>query len=191
MARISPTLLLLLIIADWTVAFGFVVKASKSQQIWPPVLASRGKVTVMLGGRSRSRSSNNHHQRSAHSFVEGSSFESQIEEIEAMGGAPFFFTPTKDGNTDELTDSPQSSDATGSRTTEDDEGLVPTSFLSSSFLNTIDSVVDAISLVEERYSTDGKGPTPSNQNYGTKKTVEQLALEWDGTVDDDAHLGLD
>lgn len=187
MARISPTLLLLLIIADWTVAFGFVVKASKSQQIWPPVLASRGKVTVMLGGRSRSRSSNNHHQRSAHSFVEGSSFESQLEEIEAMGGDPFFFTPTKDGNTD----SPQNSDVTGGRTTEDDEGLVPTSFLSSSFLNTIDSVVDAISLVEERYSTDGKGPTPSNQNYGTKKTVEQLALEWDGTVDDDAHLGLD
>ena len=182
MARLLPTLSLLLITAKWSVTFGFVVKSSMwQQQIWSPDLP-RVKATVVLGGRS----SSNNNQRPAHSFVEGSSFESQLEEIEAMGGDPFFFTPTTDGNTDSSQINAKDSSITNN---DEDEGLIPTSFLSSSFLNTIDAV-DAISLVEKRYSTDGKGPTPSKQNQGAK-TVEELALEWDGTVDDDAHLGLD
>jgi hypothetical protein len=168
MVRISPSLLLLLISAEWSFAFAFVVKLS----VWTPTpVLPRSKASVELGSN----------QGRAHSFVEGSSFESQLEEIEAMGGDPFFFTST---NAD--TDSAQS-DATDSSV--EDEQLVQSSFLSSSFLNTIHPM-DAVSLVEKRYSTDGKGPTPSKQSQD-KKTVEELALEWDGTVDEDAHLGLD
>jgi hypothetical protein len=41
-----------------------------------------------------------------------------------------------------------------------------------------------------RFVTDGQGPTPrSRDNINVKPTSDKW--EWDGTVDDDAHLDLD
>ena len=91
-----------------------------------------------------------------------------------MGGDPFFFTPPQEGDDDQTLDY-------------QDEFVDATSLLSPSFLSAVDTV-EAISAVEERYATDGKGPTPSKK---TSKFTDSLAFEWDGTVDEDAHLGLD
>mmetsp|Transcript_21916 Transcript_21916/g.46102 ORF Transcript_21916/g.46102 Transcript_21916/m.46102 type:complete len:111 (-) Transcript_21916:3305-3637(-) len=40
-----------------------------------------------------------------------------------------------------------------------------------------------------RSATDGKGPTPKESN--TVAIKEEPDWEWDGTVDEDAHLGFD
>jgi hypothetical protein len=101
-----------------------------------------------------------------HSYVEESSFDDRASEIEAMGGDPFFLTG--DGEED-MTDE-----------TEQDMSLPP-AFLS----NPAAPCFDEPTGEEERYATDGKGPTPK------KASIEKSFLDWDGTVDENAHLGLD
>jgi hypothetical protein len=116
------------------------------------------------------------HEKSIHSYVEGSSqFDNEMDEIEAMGGDPFFLTEEaivsntiSDDNDDDLDSSPLSS----------------SSFSMLSHLE-LDGIVGN---VEERYATDGKGPTPASYKW---KPAENDDFVWDGIADDDAHLGLD
>ena len=97
------------------------------------------------------------------SFVEGSSFGSQRELIEAMGGDSFFFT--QDGVVEE-------------------EEAPPAAFMSSSFRAMMENTAED-DVTPERFATDGKRPAPSRQ-----EPTDSIAFEWDGTVDDDAHLGF-
>lgn len=97
------------------------------------------------------------------SFMEGSSFDSQRELIEAMGGDSFFFT--QDGVVEE-------------------EEAPPAAFMSSSFRAMMENTAEA-DVTPERFATDGKGHAHSRQ-----EPTDSIAFEWDGTVDDDAHLGF-
>ena len=102
-----------------------------------------------------------------HSYVEGASYDDRMAEIEALGGDPFFLMDEE--NVDSEEDSSQ------------DQVIPSPSFMS----NLANLTGDPVEEEEKRYSTDGKGPTPKSP----KKTVS--AVEWDGTVDEDAHLGFD
>ncbi|VEU37357.1 unnamed protein product [Pseudo-nitzschia multistriata] len=69
------------------------------------------------------------------------------------------------------------------------------------YKDTIPEKVDAAKLFENsqlsellakassRSATDGLGPTPSQRS--TVSNNNDSDWEWDGTVDEDAHLGLD
>ena len=152
MTRIAAVVLLLLVTTEWSCAL-------------VPFVATRtlrGCVFVVCDTMDPSNS-----------FADGSLYSRELEEIEEMGGDPFFFTPPQEG------DEYQSVD-------HQDE-FVNMAVLSPSFLSSVDTV-EAVSGVEERYATDGKGPTPSKK---ANKYTDSLAFEWDGTVDEDAHLGLD
>ena len=89
----------------------------------------------------------------------------EMERLEAMGGDPFFLTP--DNWSDDDTE------------IEERGEIIAPSF---GLFDTLEE--DPLSI--HRFVTDGKGPTP--KSVGQKTDVWQ---GWDGTVDDDAHLGLD
>ncbi|KAI2495504.1 hypothetical protein MHU86_19000 [Fragilaria crotonensis] len=155
MNRIAAVVLLLLVTTEWSCA-------------WVPSVTSRTRTRrggAFVVGDTKDPSN---------SFTDGSPYSRELEEIEEMGGDPFFFTPPQEGDDDQTLD-------------DQDEFVDATSVLSPSFLSAVDTV-EAISAVEERYATDGKGPTPSKK---ASKFTDSLAFEWDGTVDEDAHLGLD
>jgi hypothetical protein len=82
----------------------------------------------------------------------------RLEEIEAMGGDPFFL------------DLPEEEDI--SKETAKSKESMP---------------VDSISLLSGRYVTDGQGPTPQIED---EKVSRDDNLEWDGTVDENAHFDL-
>ena len=109
---------------------------------------------------------------------EGSSiFRRELDEIEEMGGDPFFFTAgaeEEDAHQDDVQGNDDDNDAE--------------SLLSSSFLSVVNGVTSISDIVEERYATDGKGPTPSKK---PSVTMDLSNFEWDGTVDDEAHFDLD
>lgn len=103
-----------------------------------------------------------------HSYVEESLFDERASEIEAMGGDPFFLTGDEgEDMTEEV---------------EQDMSL-PSAFFSNN--PPAPARLDEPTEEEGRYATDGKGPTPK------KASREKSYLEWDGTVDENAHLGLD
>eukprot|EP00548_Thalassiothrix_antarctica_P000823 CAMPEP_0194147036 /NCGR_PEP_ID=MMETSP0152-20130528/22482_1 /TAXON_ID=1049557 /ORGANISM="Thalassiothrix antarctica, Strain L6-D1" /LENGTH=112 /DNA_ID=CAMNT_0038847709 /DNA_START=138 /DNA_END=476 /DNA_ORIENTATION=- len=106
--------------------------------------------------------------KNTHSFVEGSDyFENAIDEVEAMGGDPFFLT-------DDDTDIKKNDGDDTTTTMKFDVGSTTT------------NKKKEIKIEEEKRSpTDGKGPMPR----APSKFVEMD--EWDGTVDEEAHLGLD
>ena len=101
--------------------------------------------------------------QTAFSYVEGGDYEDRLAEVEAMGGDPFFLTDEDD----ELEES-----------NEKDEPF-------SMNLETPMGVGPDPTAEEERYATDGKGPTPQEV---PKKEVMEGDWEWDGTVDEDAHM---
>lgn len=82
-----------------------------------------------------------------------------------MGGDPFFLT--NDEEVDVVADENQ------------DEPAFMTN------LETPMGGPDPTAEVEERYATDGKGPTPQEP---PKREVVDKDWEWDGTVDEDAHM---
>jgi hypothetical protein len=82
-----------------------------------------------------------------------------LEEVEAMGGDPFFL------------DVPENEEI-AKETTESNKRLL----------------VDCMSSLDSRRVTDGQGPTPQIRN---EKVSEDDNWEWDGTVDEDAHLDLE
>lgn len=111
----------------------------------------------------------------SHSFVEGASFDSRMEEIEAMGGDPFFMIPGDDKQED-------------SSTEEDSNISMMASIPFSSALGSIlDEATGDDDDEEPRFATDGKGPTPSRKVEPQRVNPADL---WDGTVDEDAHLGF-
>jgi hypothetical protein len=93
-------------------------------------------------------------------------------ELEAMGGDPFFLTDDEDENDFEQMQN------------EEDE---PAPSLSSEFMMAA-AMMTPTSPVN-RFVTDGLGPTPRKKEEKVKRLDD--GFEWDGTVDEDAHLGLD
>jgi hypothetical protein len=110
------------------------------------------------------RSNKRHEQESIHSYVEGSPYQNDTDEIEAMGGDPFFL--------------------------EDDENVFDSlSYEPNSWTSSSSQRLNPIEFADRiRYATDGKGPTPTRYK---QKAVETYDWEWDGIPDDEAHLGLD
>jgi hypothetical protein len=101
------------------------------------------------------------------SYVEGDPYDDRMSEIEAMGGDPFFITDDEEDDANEVVEQDTS----------------PSSAFLTNLAATTESMVNPTGE-RERYATDGKGPTP--------KASREISLEeWDGTVDENAHLGLD
>mmetsp|Transcript_20014 Transcript_20014/g.41230 ORF Transcript_20014/g.41230 Transcript_20014/m.41230 type:complete len:145 (-) Transcript_20014:81-515(-) len=97
-----------------------------------------------------------------HSYVEGGDYDDVFSEIEAMGGDPFFL--------------------------DDEESKVKMADKESAILPE-KSVSDASpKKADKRSATDGMGPTPRKNDNPDKS---DSAWEWDGTVDEEAHLGWD
>jgi hypothetical protein len=104
-----------------------------------------------------------------HSFVEGENFSDRFAEVESMGGDSFFLT-SDDSELEEVDDTFTSNMATASGGGDDAMSAIG-------------------NTVEERYyATDGKGPAPSKYNVQPKEDGKKW--EWDGTVDEDAHMDL-
>ena len=165
MIRIAAVrLLLLLVTAEWSCAFVPSLTACCRQQ----------RVAFVGVGCCDAKD-----PTGSQSFADGSSYSRELEEIEEMGGDAFFFTPTPREDDDD--------DRQESNGEDDADEFVGTTLLSPSFLSVVDTV-ESVSAVEERYATDGKGPTPSKK---PNKVTDGLAFEWDGTVDEEAHFGLD
>mmetsp|Transcript_10658 Transcript_10658/g.15492 ORF Transcript_10658/g.15492 Transcript_10658/m.15492 type:complete len:166 (-) Transcript_10658:1091-1588(-) len=101
-----------------------------------------------------------------------SSLERRREEIEAMGGDSFFFSEEHDDVSSETDVS-----------NDDDSHMPSMSLLSNAAALDVASGGDAV----ERFATDGLGPAPK-QKESTNSYWDGL---WDGTVDEEAHLGLD
>jgi len=107
-----------------------------------------------------------------HSFVEGETYDDRFSEIEAMGGDPFFMDEEEKSEeqvSDERVKMAESQDAA--------------TLLENSHLGAL------LAKAGARSATDGKGPTPKESN--TVAIKEEPDWEWDGTVDEDAHLGFD
>ena len=104
------------------------------------------------------------------SFSDEECDESLLQEIEAMGGDPFFLDATET-----TTIHPNS-----------EHDLIPSTKAStSSYTSSLES--------KRRYATDGQGPSP--KILSVKKIPvddgSQQTWEWDGVVDEEAHLNLD
>mmetsp|Transcript_26433 Transcript_26433/g.72692 ORF Transcript_26433/g.72692 Transcript_26433/m.72692 type:complete len:158 (-) Transcript_26433:5504-5977(-) len=105
-----------------------------------------------------------------HSFVEEEKYDDRFAEIEAMGGDPFFMD--EDHESDERSVKTEDHDATV---------LDQNSHLS--------SLIAKASATTSRSATDGLGPTPRQKESASND--DDKSWEWDGNVDEDAHLGLD
>lgn len=96
-----------------------------------------------------------------HSFVEGSTFDDYCAEIEAMGGDPFFMD---DGEEREA------------KMAEIESSMVPKELQ----LGTV------IEKTDKESFPNGKGPTRIQDDIDSDKPDPDW--EWDGIVDEDAHL---
>lgn len=103
--------------------------------------------------------------QTAYSYVEGGDYNDRLAEIEAMGGDPFFL----DDKDDEMEESVEKDEPFSMNLETPMGGPDPTA-------------------EEERYATDGKGPTRSFKEEVPKKEVVEEDWEWDGTIDEDAHM---
>lgn len=104
----------------------------------------------------------------------------RIAEIEEMGGDPFFFTMDDDDE-----------EETQEEEEEEEQAVMP----SMSFMAQV-GVANAVvgGTPAQRCATDGLGPTPKNTPdvaAATAAEKKEEGWEWDGSVDEDAHLGLD
>lgn len=99
--------------------------------------------------------------QTAYTYVEGGDYEDRREEIEALGGDPFFL----DEESEEREEVKDETFATNLETPMG--GPDPTA-------------------EEERYATDGKGPTPRDPQK--REAAVEDDWVWDGVVDEDAHL---
>lgn len=106
-----------------------------------------------------------------HSYVEGEAYDDRFNEIEAMGGDPFFL------------DEEDESDERNEKAEENDTSML----LQNSHLSSL--IAKASSVSSSRSATDGLGPTPMQSKNTSKNDDENW--EWDGSVDEDAHLGFD
>jgi len=95
--------------------------------------------------------------------VEGATFDDRLAEIEAMGGDPFFLE-------DEEIEAKITEKETAASSEKMDFSAPPTE-------------------TNERFVTDGQGPSPRKDE--TKSDDSDPEWEWDGTVDEDAHMGWD
>ena len=111
-------------------------------------------------------------------------FDSQrVAELEAIGGDPFFLSEEDEDDDSDLS----------SREDEDEDVLDAMAGLSSQ-----DQIMfmSAAAETSERFATDGLGPSSSRRqtdNFENQKKSDAAdeTWEWDGTVDEDAHLDLD
>mmetsp|Transcript_6883 Transcript_6883/g.16880 ORF Transcript_6883/g.16880 Transcript_6883/m.16880 type:complete len:173 (+) Transcript_6883:104-622(+) len=99
-----------------------------------------------------------------HSYVEGSTYDNRLAEIEAMGGDPFFL------DDDHVSDV----EIIEKETTSMREKLDPNMYSAQA---------------NKSSATDGNGPTPRQSKNIVEKSDSDW--EWDGIVDEDAHLGLE
>lgn len=101
--------------------------------------------------------------QTAYSYVEGGDYESRREEIEAMGGDPFFLS-------------------------DDDEDVVIKDEKDEPFSSNMETPMSGPdpTMEEDRFATDGKGPTPRDPPPKTEVVNEDW--EWDGAIDEDAHM---
>eukprot|EP00545_Synedropsis_sp_CCMP1620_P012699 CAMPEP_0119008300 /NCGR_PEP_ID=MMETSP1176-20130426/3599_1 /TAXON_ID=265551 /ORGANISM="Synedropsis recta cf, Strain CCMP1620" /LENGTH=155 /DNA_ID=CAMNT_0006960609 /DNA_START=50 /DNA_END=517 /DNA_ORIENTATION=- len=119
-------------------------------------------------------------EKPSHSFVEGASFDSRMEEIEAMGGDSFFLMDDDDDVDDDATVSPPAE--------EQAMPSIPFSSALGSILEQAEAAAeDGASDDVPRCATDGKGPIPRESRNVQVKPGEL----WDGIVDENAHLGFD
>lgn len=110
-----------------------------------------------------------------HSFVEGENFADRSAELEALGGDPFFLD---DGD---VVDVNVNDDVSESE--EDEEMAVPSSLLADMTMASGGGAMDVIGKVEKWSATDGKGPKPPR-----RPPPRPDDWEWDGIVDENAHL---
>jgi hypothetical protein len=106
---------------------------------------------------------------SRHTYVEGGTYDDIFAEIEAMGGDPFFIP----------VDEEESQVKMSERKPGMAQGITPEKL----------DFGASLEKADKRFVTDGMGPTPVRE-----KNVSDRAdpdWEWDGIVDDEAHLGLD
>jgi len=102
-----------------------------------------------------------------HSFVEGDRYDGKLEEIEAMGGDPFFLD-------NEVELNKENKDIQNEK--EETQALEFSSLLA---------------LANKASSTNGKGP-PQVTKMEVNNVQEHVRdWEWDGIVDEEAHLGFD
>ena len=95
-------------------------------------------------------------------------YDDRMSEIEAMGGDPFFLTDDEEDGMNE----------------EDElDTLLPSAFSTNIAATSVRWGNPTGEEERGRFATDGKGPTP-------KPSREISVEEWDGTVDEEAHLGL-
>jgi hypothetical protein len=106
--------------------------------------------------------------------------EDRAAELEAMGGDPFFLMEDDDDNDDEK--------ETGNDGTDDPSSPALTAeFLMAAASLSTDSPV-------ARFVTDGLGPSPKMKPASATADPEKREdddWEWDGTINEDAHLDLD
>jgi hypothetical protein len=94
----------------------------------------------------------------------------RMMEIEELGGDPFFMS--------EDDDDPKSSDD------EDVDDLLVSSEIMAKIAMAGGGPTSILNVVEERYATDGLGPSPIER----EPEVKDPGWEWDGTVDENAHM---
>ena len=106
-------------------------------------------------------------------------FEAKMVEIEAMGGDPFFMIDDDEDDGDETRDG------------EDEEDQIASDIMAKMALvgGSVGGVAAILNTVPaERRATDGLGPSPQ---FRSPKVVQDENWEWDGFVDEDAHLDFD
>lgn len=108
----------------------------------------------------------------------------RIAELEAMGGDPFFLSAEDDEDNSGFADK----DAEGVRTA--DDVMVN--------LSAQDQILFMSAAAESasRFATDGLGPSSSRRRLDDpenrrKEDAADEPFEWDGVVDEDAHLDMD
>lgn len=112
---------------------------------------------------------------------DSSFLDARMSEIEAMGGDPFFLSDVEDLGIDSATSE------------DDDDDAVSLSAADQLLLmSTAASAPDAL---VKRYATDGLGPSSPRNSvpyFGEEKPKKESAVfQWDGIVDEEAHLDLD
>jgi len=103
---------------------------------------------------------------SRHSYVEGGTYSDIYAEIEAMGGDPFFI------------DDEESQVKMSERKPGTAQGITPEKL----------DFGASLEKADKSLATNGMGPTPVKKNISYKTDSD---WEWDGIVDEEAHLGLD
>jgi len=100
--------------------------------------------------------------------VEGERYDGKLEEIEAMGGDPFFMDNEVELDNGKIKDIQNEKEET-----QDSE------------------FSSLLKLANKASSTNGKGPTQVSKVKVDNVQERGSDWEWDGIVDEEAHLGFD